>query len=643
MLFLALACPYIDEATVQARIDADGDGLVAMVWDGTDCDDADATIGGPLPFFVDADLDGYGSESIVSACVIAPGNSLDSTDCNDADNAVYPGVGERCATLGVDDDCDGLVDEADFDWVDAVSSFADADGDGVGDVATEVLACTVEAGWVTTAGDCDDDEADRYPGAVELCLDGVDNDCDGGTDECSTGDIDTWIVPAESGLGFAKLFAGSFDLDDDGVTDFALPAPYLPGAFIFSGTEIGRGQVIAAETAQWTYEAYYPLGGHDLAVGAVEVEGRTGVVVGTPGSDVPSGLFETLQIVVEAPKSGRFEGDWLFFSEEGEDAFGQSIEGRDMDGDGLMEVLVGAPRAAGDCGSAFLFYPPYGRDLNSADDFYSPLSEQRGIKFTGPCNGADQADAFGSAVALLPEGGGHGAVAIGSPQSRGLDDHIGVVLLWRIDAEDSDTVQSVTTADAYVEGMEGYDLFGAALSTGDFNADGETDLAVASPYGDGDLHDYGAVYLFYSAGNLGSDITRAVQADVTILGPDAALPAADSPMFGFSISMLGDMNADGYDDLAAGAPQERGLNGQRRGGAVWVCAGDGQPGERSAASTCTARINDEPGSLHYLGWAVEIIGSIDGDDRADLLIGEGGYMVDGFETGRVGIWFGADL
>lgn len=643
MLFLALGCPYIDEAEVQARVDADGDGLEAMMWGGTDCDDSDPNIKGPGAFYVDADGDGHGSETITNVCVLAAGLSETSTDCNDTDNAVYPGVGERCATLGVDDDCDGLVDEADFDWVDGISSFEDADGDGVGARPTEVFGCTVAEGWVTTAGDCDDTEAERYPGAVELCVDGIDNDCDGDMDECSAGAFDTWIVPLEFGLGFGKLFAGSFDLDDDGMTDFALPAPYLAGAFIFSGHQIVRGQDVVAETSQWTYETYFPLGGSDLVVGAVEEIGRMGLVASSPGSDVPSGLFETLQVVDDAPSAGRFGPDWWFFSEEGEDVFGQSMDARDADGDGFLDVLVGAPRAAGDCGAAFLFYPPFGRDLNSADDFYSEVSAQRGIKFSGPCNGADSDDAFGATVAMLAEGGEHGAVAIGSPQSTGGDEYSGAVTVWRIDEADADTVEWMGTADAYIEGTEGYDLFGSALSTGDFNADGLTDLAVGAAYADGDLRDYGAAYLFHSAGTLGADVTRASEADVIVRGPDAALPAADSPMFGFAISMLGDMNADGYDDLAAGAPQERGLNDQRRGGAVWVCPGDTTLGERSASTSCTARINDEAGDFRYLGWAVEIIGSIDGDDRADLLVGEAGYEVDGFETGRVGIWFGADL
>ena len=64
---------------------------------------------------------------------------------------------------GVDNDCDGKVDEGGGDY--------DDDGDGYADYGD----------W-----DCDDTDATVYPGAPELC-DGLDNDCDAVKDEdCTT-------------------------------------------------------------------------------------------------------------------------------------------------------------------------------------------------------------------------------------------------------------------------------------------------------------------------------------------------------------------------------------------------------------------------------------------------------------------------
>src|SRR5262245_35932218 len=65
--------------------------------------------------------------------------------------------------------------------------FEDHDGDGHGDMALSVQACTQPAGTVTIGDDCDDADATRHPGATDLC-DGIDNDCDAATAEiCPTG------------------------------------------------------------------------------------------------------------------------------------------------------------------------------------------------------------------------------------------------------------------------------------------------------------------------------------------------------------------------------------------------------------------------------------------------------------------------
>ncbi|MFH1264000.1 MAG: putative metal-binding motif-containing protein [Pseudomonadota bacterium] len=59
--------------------------------------------------------------------------------------------------------------------------FEDKDGDSYGN--PNVMSCEFKNGYLTTSGDCDDNNKDSHPGAIELRGDGSDNNCDGLTDE----------------------------------------------------------------------------------------------------------------------------------------------------------------------------------------------------------------------------------------------------------------------------------------------------------------------------------------------------------------------------------------------------------------------------------------------------------------------------
>ncbi len=177
-------------------------------------------------FFADRDGDGWGDGAItVEACAAPEGGSARAGDCDDGDPGRHPEVAEACD--GVDQDCDGLVDDrpeparfvdADGDgygdperplpgcdaWgvEDATDCddadpglhpstpwFADADGDGSGDVEVGRGCEPPEPAAVRVGGDCDDADPDRHPFAVERC-DGVDQDCLGAVEG-----PETWAFP----------------------------------------------------------------------------------------------------------------------------------------------------------------------------------------------------------------------------------------------------------------------------------------------------------------------------------------------------------------------------------------------------------------------------------------------------------------
>jgi hypothetical protein len=237
-------CDLEVDEFVKPRYFADGDGdgygnsadgissctpISDRVLDHGDCDDADDTIyptaeevcdtldndcDGEIDentvnvFFVDADGDGFGNPfSMTEACTVPDGHVDSSSDCDDADGAIYPDAVETCD--GLDNDCDGLVDEDELVW------YADADGDGQGDPASAIGSCEQPTGYVLIAGDCDDTNPYVGVDGIEAC-DGIDNDCDGEVDEnVST----TWYADADGdSYGDASVTEAACD-EPDGFTD----------------------------------------------------------------------------------------------------------------------------------------------------------------------------------------------------------------------------------------------------------------------------------------------------------------------------------------------------------------------------------------------------------------------------------------
>jgi len=201
-----------DDATIHPGADEHCDGL------DNDCDGSTDESGSldESAWYADADGDGYGDgASPTDACDQPKGHVSDDSDCDDSDVAINPDADEHCD--GVDNDCDGELDEASA--VDAVSWYRDSDGDGFGDAANSSTACSQPSGYVSDDSDCDDHEATVYTGADERC-DGLDNDCDGSTDESGALDESTWYADADGdGFGDAASSRDACDQPSGHVSD----------------------------------------------------------------------------------------------------------------------------------------------------------------------------------------------------------------------------------------------------------------------------------------------------------------------------------------------------------------------------------------------------------------------------------------
>lgn len=133
--------------------------------------------------YYDNDGDRYGvatRTTTVNVNLACPNRYVETSgDCNDSNSKIKPGITEVCGN-NVDDNCNGQIDE------DCKTCYYDNDKDSYGLLSKTIkvninLSCPNK--YVSASGDCNDNNARIKPGAVEICGNNVDDDCDGQKDE----------------------------------------------------------------------------------------------------------------------------------------------------------------------------------------------------------------------------------------------------------------------------------------------------------------------------------------------------------------------------------------------------------------------------------------------------------------------------
>lgn len=511
--------------------DADGDGVPA--WQ--DCDDDDASVGGPGDWYLDADDDGFGDpETTEQACEAPEDHVIDGSDCDDSEASTNPAGSEICN--GVDDDCDGLVDDED-DSLDSTTLdvfYLDADGDGWGTVSSTVSACTAPEGHVAEGGDCDDGDSAIHPDTWDM-IDGVDNDCDGLVDQVPTSSADFVLEGATSSEHAGKSLAGMHDVNGDGLTDLLVSGWLrttttweVGAAYLQYGPITGSMVLSSADAEILGTEDYQRLGGYVVLLGDVHGDGYDEVVVVAGSRNIPAtdgGIY-----LFNGPISGSDIADNADLVIQGgpEEVGGMLAAGGDIDGDGLEDLILG--------------------DTPQDRAHHVRIIEGSSLS-TG---GTVILDSLGTVIETEEEGDNFGrhVAAAGDLDRDGLEDI--VVGAFNHSSGDGCVYVFLTSdpwtnsaTDASVRILGDNEAFGSQVAGGgDLTGDDIPDLAIsASDYSAPHGSSEGAVYIV-EGGTLGTVTTT----DLLV-----RLAGSYQESLGSTVSILADIDGNGVDEIATGA------------------------------------------------------------------------------------------
>lgn len=685
MLLVTAACrpgPTTDEI-----LDPDGDGAL---WP-DDCDNADAAVAPgvatdrcdgfdndcdglvdedeAINWYLDYDGDGYGAEEygvIAVACEGSAGQVSNDLDCDDRDVGVHP-ASEEVPYNGLDDDCDPATADDDLD------------GDGFG-----------------VADDCDDEDPATFPGAGETCGDGLLNDCDGsasgawtacsddagvsldelanrieGSEEWSDQNFGFAVAAGRSSDGEAGLVVvGAVRSNPNYFADNCAGSIYQ---FRISDAAGGIGVLSPSDAVIALTAAESPIClGTSVAI-AGDLVGDGSVYL-LAGADVAHSKRGALYIVnSDEGRSGEIgpSNSVEIIGEEESASFGFSSSAiGDADGDGLIDAIVGEPYfngtldsgdAAYDSGAAYLLFG--GTSLLSVTSQYV-----NDLEFKQKVYGEDQ-QRLGTSVAGVGDSNGDGLndLAVSARYESSVAERpeaAYLILGTSLDAITSEL--SASDADNIYVGCGPDGCAQAVGPGGDMDGDGYDDTLIAAQRTLG--HELTGQTVFLVPGGAVSSEGAVELARVASQFEFGGCPScASSAVYGYevgarryaksSVTGGGDINGDGYADLALGDPANQdGEDGGELGGAVYLVFGP------APASTGYGTVDIEDEGAVVLrdsefcaeaGWSVAMA-DLDDDGLAEVSIGvpscdveqdlyEDGSVLGGAKAGYVALVPGVGL
>ncbi|MER2513304.1 MAG: hypothetical protein ABTQ25_12965 [Nitrosomonas ureae] len=346
------------------------------------------------------------------------------------------------------------------------------------------------------------------------------------------------------------------------------------------------------------------------SAGDVNGDGFDDVIIGDPSAG-PGSQFSPGSSYVVFGKASGFDAVMDLSGLDGSNGFrldgvakrdgsGYSVSAAgDVNGDGFGDVIIGARLA----GSSVVFGKASGFGAAMS---LSTLNGSNGFHLDGGIRSVSNAGDV--------NGDGFDDVIVGVPRGRPYGDFSGSSSVVFGKASGFDVIMNSSELDGgngfHVDGLAAFDYLGASISAaGDVNGDGFDDVIVGAP-GRFPGFIYGSSYVVFGKAS-GFDAT------VNLMPLDGVLKDG---RLGSSVSGIGDVNGDGFDDLMAGA-----------GGSTIFQGSDDLPYYTPSSGYVIFGSSDFTGMTAYLGTsgndtltgtpAAEIFYANDGDDT---LIGGGG-------------------
>ncbi|HZE88506.1 MAG TPA: MopE-related protein, partial [Verrucomicrobiae bacterium] len=524
-------------------------------------------------------------------------------DCNDADATIRLGFPELCD--GKDNDCDGIIPAAELD--------ADLDG---------VRGC---------AGDCDDGNAAVHPGAPEIC-DGLDDDCD-------------FIIPANEA-----------DADHDGFRicqgdcNDTRPSVHPGAPELCDGLDNNCDLVIPSNEADLDLDGFRVCAGDCLDTSAVVYPGAPEVCDGR-NNNCNSPIWPSLAVETDDDGDGLSEcqGDCNDSNNKMRPGLTDICDGLDNNCDGVIDPSYphvtqtptyatttdpnGGPGDAlgtslatsGDLtGDSFpdvvVGAPGYPAGLNDNGSVLLVSGATRAIvkRYTDP--GTSSTAQLGSAVAVADDVDGdlRKDIVAGAPHhiaTTGFTDQGRVVLFSNVSG-------AVIWAFGDSVQPSGSRLGAAVARLGDTTGDGIGEILAGAP-GDcaGGPGCSGAVYVI--DGRTGQQL---------LVVTDPSDEAGEA--FGSAVAAIGDVNGDGKEDFAVGAPN-RDSSAITNSGAVFLFSG-------ANGALIAVYADSTPGARDQLGFAIASVADVNGDGKKEILAGAPGHTTGaGLDVGQALLLSGA--